>query len=296
MSKRRLFISFSGGETSAFMAKRLVDASEYDEVRTIFANTGQENEQTLAFVEQCDKRFSLNVEWVEAVIHAGRKAATARVVDYATASREGEPFEAMIRKYGIPNASFKHCTRDLKVTPLHAHLSATGWLPGTYDTAIGIRVDEIDRMSSSAIERRIIYPLVNRWPTTKPQINSFWAAQPFRLELKGYEGNCKWCWKKSARKHMTLIRDTPHIFAFPDRMERTYGHIGPEFKKRDMPPEYRRTFFRKHKSVRDLFADYGQLPEGFKFADDDAQIFSPDFDVGGGCEESCEVFSDEDMV
>lgn len=53
---RRLLISFSGGETSALMAKLILDrmAGEYDEIRTVFANTGQENEETLRFVDRCD--------------------------------------------------------------------------------------------------------------------------------------------------------------------------------------------------------------------------------------------------
>lgn len=60
MSDRRLLISFSGGETSALMTKRILESnsmrSEYDEVRVVFANTGQENEQTLVFVDRCEKR------------------------------------------------------------------------------------------------------------------------------------------------------------------------------------------------------------------------------------------------
>lgn len=299
----RLLISFSGGETSAFMASWLLGnratRERYSEIRTLFANTGAENEQTLEFVERCDKRFGLNVEWVEAVIHHGeRKSPSGRRVEFATASRRSEPFEEMIKKYGIPNPVFKSCTRDLKLRPLQGWLGETGWAIGTYDTAIGIRADEIDRMSSSAAKNRLIYPLIRQNPTTKAEINTFWARQPFRLELKGYEGNCAWCWKKSLRKHMTLIGERPEIYDFPRRMERLHGNVGAEFSKPTLPEGYRRVFFREDRSVDDLFRMHSELPASFQPADDDAQVFSlfdTSLDVGGGCEESCEVFADEDM-
>ncbi len=271
----------------------------YDAIRVLFANTGQEREETLRFVDRCDLEFGFGVEWIEAVIHQGiRKSPTGRRVAFETASRKGEPFEAAIRKYGIPNSAFPSCTRDLKLRPMISHLRETGWEPGSYDTAIGIRSDEIDRMSSTAAERRIVYPLIQERPTTKPEVNSFWARQPFRLQLKGYEGNCSWCWKKSLRKHMTLIGERPEIYDFPRRMEEQYGSIGPEFAKSSMPADYRRVFFREGRSVDDLFRMHRDLPTGFQPATDDAQVYSlfnPTLDVGGGCEESCEVFADEDM-
>jgi 3'-phosphoadenosine 5'-phosphosulfate sulfotransferase (PAPS reductase)/FAD synthetase len=53
-TSRRLLVSFSGGETSALMTKlcheRLSD--QYDEILTVFSNTGQEDEATLEFVDR----------------------------------------------------------------------------------------------------------------------------------------------------------------------------------------------------------------------------------------------------
>lgn len=292
---RKLFISFSGGETSAYMTRRLLEANDYDEVAVVFANTGQENEATLEFVNNCDLHFGFNTTWIEAVIHDGYKSPTARVVDFKSASRNGEPFEAAIRKYGIPNQKFKDCTRNLKLNPLTAYLESIGWGKGTYDTAIGIRVDEIDRMSSQQQQRRIIYPLISQWPTTKPQVNTFWAAQPFRLQLRGYQGNCKWCWKKSDRKHFTLIDEDVSQYEFPARMEMLYGKVGPEFRRTTPVPDgYKRTFFRRNRSTNDMILERARLGQQFVPASDDAQVFDPNFDIGAGCEESCEVFSDED--
>lgn len=306
----RLCISFSGGETSALMTNYILNGPirrEYDEIAVLFANTGEEREETLEFVKECDDYFGFGTVWVEAVIHHNqRKAPTARVVTFETATRmnaELGPFEQHIRKHGIPNQKFKDCTRNLKQKPIEAYLrDELGW-GKDYDLAIGIRADEIDRISSAQAQRRIIYPLVSRRPTTKPQVNEWWRQQPFRLRLKGYEGNCAWCWKKSHRKHITLLREDPSHFDFPRRMEATYPKVGPEFlkdpatRRSPIPPDYRRTFFRGNRSVEDIEADSERRGDDFTPATDDHIIyeeFDPELDVGGGCEESCEVFSDEE--
>lgn len=319
---RRLFISFSGGETSAYMATFLLvwnrfhleafGAPLWDEIVILFANTGQESDETLIFVHLCDlflfAPLGHRVVWVEAVVHHGqRKSPTAKVVTFETASRDGAPFEAAISKYGIPNYKFKDCTRSLKLRPMEAYLKELGWGLGTYDTAIGIRADEMDRCSEKRLENRILYPLAIERPTTKPQVNTFWRAMPFRLGLKGYQGNCKWCWKKSFRKHYTILLETPEVYDFPERMEATYGLVGPEFLKDPatlddpLPPGYHRVFFRESKSVVDLRREAADLPPTFVPAPDDADVyveFDEDLDVGGDCDggESCEVHTDEPQL
>lgn len=284
---KRLFISFSGGETSAFMAVWLMRhlAYLYDEVVCVFANTGQENEETLRFVEQVTQHFGLNTVWVEAVIHGQNIGTTHRVVDFHTASRSGEPFEAMIQQYGIPNKAYPHCTRELKQAAMKSYISSLGWKPGTYDTAIGIRVDEIDRISKNAKKLRLFYPLISHVEMTKPRINRWWRNQPFRLDLKGYQGNCKWCWKKSLRKHLTLINENPRQYDFPERMEREYGLAGHN------EDGTLRVFFRENLStvtLRKIAASGGFTPVSDDAQDYDDQL-SMDLDSSNGCSSSCEV-------
>lgn len=283
---RRLFISFSGGETSAFMAQWLVAnwRDRYDEIKIVFANTGQEHDQTLEFVQRCDQYFKWGVVWVEAVVHASKGVGTThRVVDFDTASRNGEPFEAVTAKYGIANQKYPHCSRELKLSPMGSYMRSVGWDAGSYDTAIGFRADEIDRMISKAKELRIVYPLISACPMTKPDVNQFWREMPFRLELKGYQGNCKWCWKKSTRKLLTLLTEDASRFDFPERMEK-YAMVG---QKEGYGP---RRFFRGQKTVADLRT---LAKEPFESASDDAIEFNDDLDKQGGCSESCEVFHDE---
>ena len=294
-----MFISFSGGETSGYMAAlcNLAWRDKWDQVVTVFANTGEENEETLEFVHQCDRRFGLNVVWVEAVVHPGRKASTHRIVNISTASRKGEPYEAVIKKYGIPNRDWPHCTRELKLRPMQSYIESLGWEPGTYETAVGIRADEARRRSSTAKENGIIYPLMDMRATTKKDVNKFWLEQPFRLNLTGYQGNCKWCWKKSEAKLLAIMDEAPEKFDFPERMEALYGTVGAEYRKDDPAKNERRVFFRHHTSTIDLRALYARKKaEGTLEDVVDDSLAIPDFEDQDGCVESCEVNFEEAVL
>ena len=295
MEKKKLVISFSGGETSGFMSYWILKhkKDEFDIV-CIFANTGQENEETLEFVEKCDKAFNMNLIWVESItnpVHG--KGIKHKIVNFETASRKGEPFEQAISKMGIPCQPNPWCTRDLKLAPIKSYLKSIGWKD--YYTAIGIRVDEIDRVNSKRIENKIYYPLVSEKPMTKPMINFWWDKQDFRLKLKGYEGNCKWCWKKSTNKLLTICIENPEYFEFPKRMEEKFENFIPKSRNHNekLIPPFR--FFRQNKSVNDLF-ELSKLP--FKKAQNDATIYDWQYsifddnslDLSNGCEESCEIY------
>ena len=283
---KNLFISFSGGETSALMTYRILTEhrDRYDSIVVLFANTGLESEETLEFVRECDSRLGFGTVWVEAVqLHAIRKAAVARVVTFETASRNGEPFEDMIRKYGIPNHAAPHCTRSTKLTPMISYLRENlGWKKGQYDTAIGIRADEAGRRSKKQEENQVVYPLLDWQPTTKIQVNRFWREQPFRLRLCGYQGNCRTCWKKSNRKLLFLMEEDPESFLFFERMENDYGLVGPEFEKGYIEG-YKRTFFRGNRSVKDLREEL-RIAGGAEAVEDDATVY--------GCGEQCEITFD----
>lgn len=296
-SPRRLFVSFSGGETSGRMTQWLMSnkAHDYDQVLCLFANSGQEHEATLEFVRQCSGLFGIEVIWIEADINVENPAKSGfKVVDFDSADRSGKVFEDVIKAYGIPNPSWPHCTRELKTRPMTKYLRSIGWAAGTYDTAIGIRADEIDRVDPRYQEKRLYYPLAFEHPTTKPQVNAFWQKQPFRLSIKSYQGNCKWCWKKSLRKHLTNLAENPDWYDFPERMENLYSTVNPK------PSLPERVFFRDNLSTADLrvLAKAG----GFSPADDDSQIyddqlsFTFDLDASYGCSESCEIDFTEDAA
>jgi hypothetical protein len=284
----KLAVSFSGGRTSAFMARWLqLNVSDKYELMFMFANTGCEHERTLEFVQECDDAWGLNVNWVEAVVNPQKRKGTKhRIVNFKTANRTGTPFEDVIKKFGIPNKAWPHCTRETKQRPMDSLRRELGF--GKDFTAIGIRADEVDRMNGSAQKYRLVYPLVQWLPTTKDQILEWWSMQPFDLDLPEHYGNCKWCWKKSFRKLLTLVNEQPDWFDFPQRMETTYPLVGPEQRHTIEP----RTFFRGKKSVQDLIEMAKEPFEPFH----DNMIIQPGLfgplDEAGGCSESCDIYAD----
>lgn len=273
--------SFSGGRTSAYMMHRAISAygGKLPENHiVVFANTGQEDSRTLDFVDRCDKEFGLGVVWVEAIIRPEREGTIHKVTSYEEASRNGEPFEGVIKKYGIPNKGYPHCTRELKLAPITSY--ARSVLGKSYKTAIGIRADESDRVRA---DKTFFYPLM-RAGIRKRDVVVFWQSQEFDLEVPEHMGNCTWCWKKSDRKLMTLMVDNPDVFKFPERMESEYGMVRPE--------RGRQVFFRNGRGVSDIRALASMPFDKFiEKTDYEPELFDFDLDRSGGeCgEESCEV-------
>jgi len=279
------------------MTKMLLDhikaTGQQKEVIVTFANTGQEHEETLIFVDRCDREFGFGVVWVEAAVSPEKGVGVShRIVDFKTASRNGEPFEAYIKKYGIPNVAYKQCTTRLKTDPMESYRRTSGWIDhATYLTAVGIRFDEADRMSFSAMKNlNVFYPLVDS-EVTKDDVVAWWGSQSFKLGIPEQLGNCVWCWKKSMRKLLTIAKDSPEHFDFPARMERENSMAGGP--RRDGEEKMPRVFFRGNKSTKQLLAEAAK-GEFVPFVDEGFVPFDDELDVGGGCGASCEVHSDED--
>jgi len=270
--KDNLLVSFSGGETSAYLAKWLLDnkADVYNMV-FVFANTGDEEEETLKFIDLCSKKWNINIVWVEAVVHHNeRTASTHKVVNFETASRNREPFEEVIKKYGIPNQNFLHCNREMKLNPIKSYIKSLGWKD--YKTAIGIRVDEFDRINKNRKELGLIYPFISDKPTTKQEVSYWWNKQDFRLKLKSYNTNCRTCWKKSDKVLAQIYKENPNYFDFNKEMENKYG-------------KDKYTFFRNGRSTEQLIKDLEKINSKPRDKHSDINFQTNLFS------ESCDIFS-----
>lgn len=226
MSNLPMLISFSGGRTSGFMAKLLMEHPKFEDVEKVvcFANTGKEFPQTLKFVNECDKRWNLGVVWLEADVTPQKGVGTTfKVVTYETANRKGEPFEDVIKKYGIPNKQYPHCTRDLKQMPIKKYMQSLGFKE--WITAVGIRADEPHRINRGSDTNFInpYFPLADLIRADERFIRDWWDKQDFDLNLKDYQSNCDLCWKKSKRKRLTLINEDSNVAAWWQSMEEKYG-------------------------------------------------------------------------
>lgn len=219
-------ISFSGGRTSAYMLWRVLQSNDGlpDEAVVCFANTGKEDEATLRFVQACSTEWGVPIAWIE---YRNDPAGYA-LVDYATASRNGEPFAAAIAKKNyLPNPVTRFCTIELKIRAMARHLKAIG-MADTMDACenmsmIGIRADEPRRAAKIADKGRI--PLVTAGVTVR-DVGAFWKAQPFDLELSTFNGrtlagNCDLCFLKPAGQIASLIAEKPERAVWWAAMEST---------------------------------------------------------------------------
>lgn len=225
-------ISFSGGRTSAYMLWRVLQANGGlpAEAVVCFANTGKEDEATLRFVRDCGLHWGVDIRWLE---FRDNEVGFA-LVDFDSASRDGEPFEAVIRKRNyLPNPVTRFCTSELKIRTMHRFLRSMGWAEGDgeWDQFIGIRADEHRRVakikargrSTETTKETMRMPLAEIGVTTR-DITEFWAVQPFGLELPTYQGrtlagNCDLCFLKPANQVFTLIAEKPGRAVWWARME-----------------------------------------------------------------------------
>jgi hypothetical protein len=216
-------VLFSGGRTSAFLAKYIKENPKYKNCIFVFMNTGKEREETLLFADKCDKKFNLNLVYLEASINNEKgKGTTYKIVDFETASRNGEPFEAMLSKYPLPNNMASNCTRELKQRPIDAYLR-DNYKDFDIIRIVGIRADEAHRKSVNAETEKVIYPLCDEIKVDSKFIRTWWEKQSFDLQLKDYEGNCDLCFKKSLKKRLTIIKENPNVADWWLKMEKKYS-------------------------------------------------------------------------
>lgn len=212
-------INFSGGRTSAYMTKRLIDEGLTDYLIT-FQNTGKEMPETLDFINQCDKKWNLNIIWLEY-----RQPASFEIVNYKSASRNGRPFTELLnqRPSGIPNQYFRFCTMELKINTLKRYLKSKGITE--YISYNGIRYDEPHRWSKAQENTEL--PLV-KWKITKKDVIEFWNKQNFDLNINEPYGNCDCCFLKGKGKIMKIAKERPELLQYWIEIEKNSGRT---FKK-----------------------------------------------------------------
>lgn len=208
-------ISFSGGRSSGYMLAMIVNAHNGklpDDVRVIFANTGKEMAETLDFIVACEEQFNVPITWVE--YRTGKQWA---VVDYSSASRKGEPFEALITDRNfLPNPVARICTVEMKVLTMERYVTTDlGW--EHFTNVVGLRADEPRRVAKLGQSGRAAFDRIAPLATvgaTASDVFHFWERQSFDLNLPNFNGktlhgNCDLCFLKGPNQIMSLIREKP---------------------------------------------------------------------------------------
>ena len=216
-------ISFSGGRTSAYMLYKVLEAHGGklpDEAVVCFANTGKEEESTLQFVHDCETNWNVPIVWLEYQAENPKF----KVVDFETASREGEPFEALIKKRSyLPNPVARFCTTELKVLAIDRYMKSID--KPDYVTLVGIRADEprrVAKMKTNKDEK--LTPLATDG-VTEAEVWKFWNQNSFDLSLPKISGasNCDLCFLKGAGIIAGLITQKPERAIWWSKMEKQIG-------------------------------------------------------------------------
>lgn len=215
-------VSFSGGRSSAFMLRKMLDAyggALPDSVAVCFANTGLEHAETLEFVRRCGDEWGVHIHWLEYDPNAAYRT---RVVDYQNASRHGEPFAALNGKRSyLPNVVSRFCTVELKIRRIKMFAKHTLGFSRWY-SVVGLRADEprrVERQRRRAAERRDegipAIPMADAG-ITKADVGRFWSTNAFDLNLPTVDGvtllgNCVGCYLKGKRKLTEIFGQTPQV-------------------------------------------------------------------------------------
>ncbi len=249
-------ISFSGGRTSGFMLRHILDAGLRPDVHVLFANTGKERPETLAFVHEIETQWNVPIHWLEYRRNEDG-AAYVEEVTYHTASRDGEPFDALLSHRGLPNPVFRFCTQELKIRPMRDWMRGRGYEHWT--NVVGIRADEprrVAKMREADRTRRerwsIALPLADAH-LAESHVMMFWGTQLFDLKLKPYEGNCDLCFLKAPKKRQQILRDRPDLGVWWMAHETRTG----SFFRKDVPS------YAELLDQGDLLASLGEIEECF---------------------------------
>lgn len=262
-------ISFSGGRTSAYMLWRVIQSNNGlpEEAKVCFANTGKEMEETLRFVERCGKEWGVPIDWIE-YAEAEETKDRFKVVTFETASRDGEPFEAIIRKRNyLPNPVSRFCTVEMKVRAIHRYLKSLGWTE--WDSMLGIRADEPRRVAKIGNQdygkHEEKYAPLAVAGITKEMVGEFWRNQPFDLELPNINGvtmhgNCDLCYLKGGSQILSLIKEKPERAIWWAKMESLALSSAPSGAKfrTDRPSYAEMAKFADRQ--QDMFADDEGIP------------------------------------
>ena len=271
---RPAVISFSGGRTSGFMLRKILDA--YDgrlpsDIAVVYANTGMERPETLDFVDTCAAAWSVTVHWVEYNWDAPHRT---RVVDFATASRNGEPYAALIDRKGfVPNVKLRACSSFLKRDRIESYarhrLGLRRW-----HSVIGLRADEQRRVlrmramnCGSRTGAHAALPLADA-SVRQADVLDWWKRQPFDLGIPSYAGNCTLCMLKGRAKLIRLIREDPTLADWWIEQEaRVANRTGPDGRACESMKRFRlgETYAELKAAAlahRDLFDDGPPAPDG----------------------------------
>jgi len=199
-------INFSGGRTSAYMLRRILDVGLRPDVHVLFADTGKERAETYDFIEACGEHWNVHIKRVH---------------------RPGGFAQLITDRQFLPNPVMRFCTSELKIEPMRAFMERQGY--ATWTNVVGFRADESKRVQRTRQrESESTDPWTSAFPLygagrTEADVMAFWRGQPFDLQLRKHEGNCDLCFLKGVSIRSGIMRDRPDLAAWWVEQERRTG-------------------------------------------------------------------------
>lgn len=277
MNNMKKVVSFSGGRTSAYLCKLMIDKFGKDNVDFIYMDTGAEHPKTYEFIKSVNDHFELNLVCLRGDFSTPLGVGVGyNVVSINDIKPDNTPFVGMLAKYGVPYIGGMFCTDRMKLTPFKKYCNAT-YGKGNYETWLGIRVDEPKRLTP---KKEIEY-MASISDFEKEDVLNWWEDQPFDLEIPEWSGNCMFCPKKSNLKLAASQRDNPieyldfwmELKSDSVRVDDNTGHYS--------------KMYRGSQSLESLIATFdGSTGEEIK-----ARIRGTKSLDTSSCSESCEVFT-----
>lgn len=218
----------SGGRTSGYMLIKVIEANPIlpNNFHVLFQNTGREMPETLDYVRDLEIYTGQKITWLE----YRNEHPFFEVVGHNSASRNGEPFEALIRKRKyVPNVVTRYCSDVLKYRTAKRYLVSLGYKKWT--STIGFRADEmhrVEKIKSRKHSREVIWTPLADAMVTKRIIKDYWDASPYDLKLQNVKGstplgNCDGCFLKSEKNLANLCKKFPQRAAWWEKMESETG-------------------------------------------------------------------------
>lgn len=276
----RKVVSFSGGRTSAYLCKVMIETYGIHDVDFIFMDTGAEHPETYKFIKRVADFFGINLICLQGDFDQPLGVGHGyKVVDITALKYDLGVYSALVKKYGTPSVVSGWCTSRMK-EEVHDKYCNDVYGKGGYETWIGIRIDEPKRLKIG--KRHDIRYLAEISDFEKADVLAFWRSQPFDLGIDEWLGNCVFCFKKSNLKLAAACKNEPAL------MGEWLDMIECATERRKVEGVTRHIMYRGKKTLEQVVAPYANIPveniiarmRGGKMMDT------------GSCSESCEAFSD----
>lgn len=212
------------------MLKNILEAHEYslpDGVFVIFCNTGLEHDSTYEFIHQIEEEWT-DIIWLEYDKWEDSKHRHGyKIVNYETASRDGEPFRKLIQenktkdgKPYMPNPRTRICTQYLKINSKYRFCKENGIKE--WDNLVGLRYDEPRRVNNikSWYKCETVSAPMYHAEHDIYDVMEFWNTHHFDLGIPSKEfTNCVGCFLKSYKTLSYVARSEPEQLEWWANME-----------------------------------------------------------------------------